>query len=469
MAKVKRLDPAVMGVHVGTLSGRSRDHVYLQHRDGVIVHGPTGSGKTWRLAYQLTCGAPGFTLATTTKADLLSATLCDRADKGRVAVFDPEDLTGWPASIRWSILAGCDDPDTAIRRAAALARAMPLEGTKNGGYFEGKASVLLRCYLFAAAVGGYSVRDLRVWVSSRSTRTAVDILEAELPDWAAELTQILDSGSDSSDDVVAAAARLLDPLASPKLLNAVDVPPAESFDVESFVLNGANTLYAVSKGTSKSMSPFVAALVAEAHYFADRQSQRLPGKRLDPPARFVLDEMNNVAPLPDLPTIMTDSGGRGITVWAFAHNQMQNEMRWGTTGGQVLSESAPAMLVLPGLRGERELASLSRLLGNRKAWQISHGAGGVSHQLHEEAILTPAQIRGLATDDGLLLYRNAPAMVVHLPTVWQDKRTKKAVQASMAEFDEIVASRKVPERYRPEGSSAQVCAVEFRDQAAMGW
>ena len=157
----------------------------------------------------------------------------------------------------------------------------------------------------AAALGGFSIRDVRVWVSSRNSLTAVNILKSDRPDWAAELRQILGSGSDSADDVIAAAARLLDPLASPKLLAAVDVPLEESFDVASFVLDEANSLYLVSKGTSESMAPFVAALAAEAHYVADRASQTRPGKRLDPPARFVLDEMNNVAPIPDMPSIMT--------------------------------------------------------------------------------------------------------------------------------------------------------------------
>ncbi|WP_405165603.1 type IV secretory system conjugative DNA transfer family protein [Nocardia sp. NBC_01499] len=320
-------DPSRAAVDLGVLAERHSEHVYLQHRDGVIVHGPTGAGKTWRVAYQRVCDAPGFALVTTTKADLVAATITHRAQLGRVAVFDPEGLTGWPAGLRWSFLAGCTDPDTAIRRADAAARAMPLEGTRNGAYFEQKAATVLRCCLHAAATANYSIRDVRVWISARTNRTPVDILAQTLPDWASELDQILASGSESTDDVLAAASRLLEPLASPKLLAAIDVDLSESFDVERFVLSGANTLYLVSRGSTRSMAPFVAALAAEVHHVADRASQRMPGKRLDPPVRLVLDETNNVAPIPDLPQIMTDSGGKGICVWAFAHNQDQNELR----------------------------------------------------------------------------------------------------------------------------------------------
>lgn len=88
-----------LAVDIGALVDQPRRHVWLQHRDGVIVHGPTGAGKTWRVAWQRVIDAPGFVLATTTKADLVAATLTERAACGRVAVFDPEHLTGWPDSI----------------------------------------------------------------------------------------------------------------------------------------------------------------------------------------------------------------------------------------------------------------------------------------------------------------------------------------------------------------------------------
>jgi type IV secretory pathway TraG/TraD family ATPase VirD4 len=443
-----RLDPAKMAIALGALVDDQRQTVYLQHRDAVLVEGPTGSGKTWRLAYQLVDGAPGFVLATTTKSrDVLGATIADRAVVGDVAVFDPEDLTGWPARIRWSILAGCDDPDTAIRRAAAMAKAMPMEGAKNSGYFEAKAATLLRCYLHAGALEKRSIREVRQWVSSRTTTVAREILARSLPDWAGELEQILDSGSESSDDVIAAAARLLEPLASPKLLAAVDVPQDESFDVASFVLDSTqrNTLYLVSKGTSGSMAPFVAALAAEVHYIADRASQRHSSGRLDPPVRLVLDEVNNVAPIPDLPGIFSDSGGRGITTWAFAHNQRQNQQRWGDHGGLMLAYSAPAMLILPGMRGD-ELSEISRLIGNRKEWRATIGRGSPSYQLHDEPIMTAAQLREMDTDHALLLYRNAAPVKVHLPTVWQVPQLKRRVQASLREFESVVS--KVPAKYR---------------------
>ncbi|WP_157108511.1 type IV secretory system conjugative DNA transfer family protein [Aldersonia kunmingensis] len=439
-----------VAVDIGALDSARWHRVFLQHRDGVLVHGPTGSGKTWRFAYHLVTDAPGFCLATTTKSrDVLAATLTTRAEHGEIGVFDPENITGWPDRLRWSILAGCDQPDTAIRRAAALAAAMPIEGTKNTGYFEGKAATLLRCYLHAAALDARSVRDVRIWINSRTSTEARDILKGVRPDWAAELDEILGNTSDSTGDVVSACARLLEPLASPKLLAAVDVPLPASLDVAAMVRGGANTLYLVSEGTSRSMAPFVAALAHEAEHHLREDSQTRPGGRLDPPARFVLDEMNNVAPLPELPSKMTDTGGRGINLWCFAHNQEQNEMRWGRAGGRMLFTSAPAAIILPGLHGEDELASLSRLIGDREHWQVSHGRAGASYQAQQRPIMTGAAIRRMGDDEALLLYRNAAPIKLHVPTVWTQRRPRRTVTAALDEFDAIVSRRsRVPARYR---------------------
>ena len=94
-----------MGVRVGSLAG-TRKGVFLQHRDGVLVYGPTGAGKTWFLAWHLVMDAPAACLVTTTKADLLASTWLHRSRIGPVGVFDPEGLTGWPNGVRWSPLSG---------------------------------------------------------------------------------------------------------------------------------------------------------------------------------------------------------------------------------------------------------------------------------------------------------------------------------------------------------------------------
>jgi type IV secretory pathway TraG/TraD family ATPase VirD4 len=445
-----RLDPAEVAIALGANVVDPDRTVYLKQNDCMLVEGVTGSGKTWRLAYQRCMDAPGPLLVTTTKVDLVSATYSRRSEMGTIAIFDPENITGWPQPIRWSILSGCQDPDVAIRRARGLVSAMPMGDTKDGGYWEDKAVVLLRCYLHAAAVSGAGLDTLRVWVNSRKGREPREILARSIPAWESELAQILDSGSDSSDDMIGAASRLLAPLASPALLESVDVPISQSFDIAEFIRSAGDTLYLVSKGKDNSAAPFVAALATEVHYLADRHSQTLPGGRFDPPIRFELDEVNNVAPIPGLPDLMSDSGGRGITIHAYAHNEEQNKLRWGPLAGTMFADNSPARLILPGLKGE-ELQAISRLLGDRFEWQPS-GSRHTGPTLREVPIMSPAEIRTMEPDHGLLIYRNAPPILVHLPSVWDDKTARTAVLESQKAFDSIVAGGYLPRRNSSSGA-----------------
>ncbi|MDJ0396177.1 TraM recognition domain-containing protein [Rhodococcus sp. G-MC3] len=448
--RASTLDAAEVAIALGANIGDPDRTVYLKQNDCLLTEGVTGSGKTWRVAYQRCMDAPGPLVVTSTKVDLISATYEHRDSLGDVSIFDPENITGWPSPIRWSILSGCQDPDVAIRRAQGLVSAMPMGDTTNGGYWEDKAVVLLRCYLHAAAVSGAGVESLRTWVNSRKGRDPRAILARSMPGWGTELAQILDSGSDSSDDMIGAASRLLAPLASPALMRAIDVPMSESFDVEDFIRSGADTLYLVSKGKDNSAAPFIAALATEVHYLADRYSQTLPGGRFDPPIRFELDEVNNVAPIPGLPDLMSDSGGRGITIHAYAHNEEQNKLRWGPVAGKMFADNSPARLILPGLKGE-ELQSISRMLGDRFEWQPS-GNKQSGPNLREVPIMTPAQIRQMEPDHALLIYRQAPPILVHLPSVWDDKDTRAAVLRSQSVFGDIAGSRTVPRRERGSGA-----------------
>lgn len=433
LGKVSRrnVPTEALAVRVGELY-RARDtDVWAQFRDGALIEGPTGSGKTWRIAWHRVVDSPGFVLATTTKPDLLWSTLAARARVGQVFVFDPEGISAWPDKLRWSIIAGCDDPDTALRRAEALVNAMPIDDAKNGAYFTAKATVLMRCYLYAAARLGESIRTVRVWASSRNVPAVRNVLADELPDWSKELEQTLGSQADSSEDIIGATSRLLEPLASPSLLDAVDVPADESADLRSIITSGSNSLYLLSEGTSGSVAPFVAALAAEVYHLAKEHALLQPQQRLDPPALFVLDEVNNVAPIPNLVDHVTDSAGRGLCLWMFAHSESQNRDRWGQIGGRRLTTESPIRVILPGLADDQELASLSRLIGDREQYHSPRMAP------QRVPIMPAADIRQMPADMALVIYRGARPALVRLPTVWDVPDLKAAVIESKDYYDQV--------------------------------
>lgn len=283
-----------------------------------------------------------------------------------------------------------------------------------------------------------------MWAMSLSPRRPIEILTREMPDWAAELKQIYESESDSLHDMIGAVAGVFDPLADPKMLAAVDCPRQESADLADYVLGedragtAANTIYAISAGGSASVAPIIAAFTYELYDLASRASQLFPGNQLPVPARYVLDEMNNVAPIPDLPGKMTDSGGRGINLWAFSHNYSQVLDHWGQYAGDQLAKSAPARIVLPGLGDERELNELSRLCGTRTVYDPPH------HTAREVPRMTSAQIREMPDDQALMLYRNAAPALLRLPSVWANTDRAAHVNASNALFDTMRDTGKLP-------------------------
>ena len=97
-----------------------------------------------------------------------------------MAVFDPQGLAGAPAllpSLRWSPVRGCERPQTAMLRAAALVADAGRSGVENGTFWRQQTLSAVRCLLHAAALDGRPPADLYRWShSAASAKEAVAIL-----------------------------------------------------------------------------------------------------------------------------------------------------------------------------------------------------------------------------------------------------------------------------------------------------
>lgn len=423
--------------------------IALRQNDSLITYGGSGSGKTWRVALPQILSAPGALALTSTKPDVLQATCLHRSRRGRVCVFDPEDIAkGWPDRVRWSPIAGADDPDAAIRRAEGLVAARPISGgnSEASAFYAARAAVVIQCYLYAAAVDGRRMQDIRRWSGITNNKEVLSILERNLPDWAGEFQQAtLSSDPKTNANTMSTVSNLLKPLASPKMMAAVNVSAAESLDVAEFVA-GRGTLYMLSEGGgSSSMAPFVSTLADEVHYEAKQRALSMPGGRNDPIVRLVLDEVANVAPMPGLADKLTDSGGRGISIMAFAHGNKQLRRRFGDLGAGQIGESASARLILPGFMSTELLEEASSLLGKvelTRPVQIGHNQW--RDDRYEKLVMTPEQIRTMPEGEGLLIYRNQPGVLLRLQAWWEGAAEQAAiVQESMAYYDKVVATGRI--------------------------
>ncbi|MGH3804481.1 MAG: type IV secretory system conjugative DNA transfer family protein, partial [Pseudonocardiaceae bacterium] len=207
-------------------------------------------------------------------------------------------------------------------------------------------------------------------------------------------------------------------------------------------------LYLISEGETESIAPFVAALANEVHHVAKRKAQRKPGRRWDPPVRMVLDEMCNVAPIPNISQKMTDSGGQGINIWAFVHNIDQLRDRFGPHQAGALVKAAVGQLILPGLQSGDDLEAISRLLGSTTEWRESTGADRkASYSQYERPVMSPKEIREMAESEGLLVYRNKPGITLRMPAYWEDSEMGALVKPSLELCEAIIRDQKMPRAF----------------------
>ena len=427
LAGRKRPDPASWAMFLGS---HPAGPLYAQHEDSVLVIGPPRMGKTLFFAVNAVLDAPGAVVATSTKAEIVRLTAMSREQGGRpIHVFDPEDIAGWPDQLRWSPVTGCEDPGVASERSRAFVAAVPMgESTANADFFIQGADTVLRCLLHAAALSGRTMRDVAGWATDFDNDEPLDILRGDdraSPGWHSTLRTFTRGAPETVSSTKMTLGLILKPLASPRVMAAVCPEPGEGLDVER-LLDQRGTLYLLSEGDDGSTAPFVTALADHIVKVAKRLSQRRPHGRLDPPLRLVLDEAANVAPLPSLAGLMSDSGGRGITPVVLIQSPDQGRNRWGEKGYGALWAAATAKLVLGGLADASDLEKLSQLCGETRKRRTSttrgtDQPGSVTESEERERVLPPDKILTLPVGQALLFYRNLRPALVRLRPWWQRK------------------------------------------------
>lgn len=408
--------------------------VVARLEDSCVVVAPSRAGKTTSLAAPRVVDAPGPVVATSTKVDLLRLTAGARAKRGPVHVWDADRITGWPDLARWDVVAGCDDVREAAGRARAMVAARPLGQARNAAFFAATAETVLRCLLHAAALGGGSMREVVAWSRDFAVDEPYAVLRdhpGAAPGWFDDLRKYCRAGApETTSSTDMSLGLVLGCLADPAVLDLVCPAPGEGIDIDALVAPGCDdpaTLYVVCEGGSAaSTAPLSTALISAVVRAGRRASQARDDGRLDPACTFVLDEAPNVAPIPEMPLLLSDGGGRGLPAWVFAQSFGQLRARWGRDEADTMWGSSPIKLVLGGASETDDLERLSRLMGERRVRRVStsrsHGSGWSRQSSTEKERVMPVKaIRQLDVGQALLLYRSLPPAVVDLTPWWKRK------------------------------------------------
>jgi type IV secretion system protein VirD4 len=189
----------------------------------VLVLAVPRAGKTSCVVIPALGAHPGAAVATSTKPELLQATLQARRALGDAWFFDLQGH-GTPAGCRtlsWSPVTRSGDWQQAQRVAEAMTGAA--EHDTDAAHWQERASALIACCLYAAAHAGASIRQVSAWV----LRHDVDAPLAELdPDSIAHdvLYGIKHTSERERASIFSTAARVLRAYRSEVALQASSEP-----------------------------------------------------------------------------------------------------------------------------------------------------------------------------------------------------------------------------------------------------
>ncbi|MFI7012583.1 type IV secretory system conjugative DNA transfer family protein [Streptomyces sp. NPDC050145] len=299
---------------------------------GPLLLGPAPTRRTE--AVQAIQDAPGAALIVTSSPEIWQETKDARAKLGPVLLYDPSHLCDTPARLHWNPASRCEDRDTAAARAAALLAPVRPTAKLDSALAE-TAETLLRSYLHAAAAEGKPFRHVHRWAQGTQVQEAVRILRTNpkaASGAAGELEAALTSHPERRDMAQELTARALSALFSVHVREACTPNRADSLVLDSFVDEGG-TLYVVGEPIENPRQlpgamPLLTALASSVVEHGRRMAERSPAGRLDPPMTLVLDDVAAVAPLPQLPELLSSGADRGLVTLALLRSREQARTRW---------------------------------------------------------------------------------------------------------------------------------------------
>ena len=148
---------------------------------------------------------------------------------------------------------------------------------------------------------------------------------------------------------------------------------APDFDPASFVASH-DTIYIAAPAHQQTMvAPMVVGLIEDIRQATYDSSARTPAFTR-PPVLLALDEVRNIAPLPELPEMISEGGGQGLVTLACLQDLSQARSRWPDR-----AEGLPSLfgttVVLPGIGDTRTLEALSLLAGEEEVLSRTLSAG----------------------------------------------------------------------------------------------
>ena len=429
--------PSQAAVYLGV--SRAGDTRRSRVGRAVLVIGPSQSGKTTGVIIPTLLDYPGPVVSTSTKPDVLRATMAPRAEFGRVWQFDPtghaQDIDR-VQTLRWSPLSCSQDWDGALLMARAMVDGSGAGvGTTDGTHWTKRAQALLAAILHAAAITDVPMRTVIGWVTSHDIDAPLNRLRdhTEVPLALDVLSGIANTEARERSSIFSAAADALDAYTSQGALEAAE---NQNFEASQFVASG-DTVYIHAPAESQRMAaPLVCGLLAEIRRATYRAhaAGHLAGRVL-----FALDEVANVAPIAELPQIASEGGGQGLLLLAVLQDLSQARARWGTVADGFLTLFG-TKLVFPGVADQRTLETISTALGEYDRTVVTESQTKVPGKWTAQKSTSTSTQRTRVVSPGEIA--NVPAgHALHLDGVRWELLTLTSHHTAHSPFEAVVHAR----------------------------
>jgi len=350
--------------------------VWAGREHAVLVLGPPRSGKTSSIVVPTVLGAPGAVVSTSTKPDVLLSTVAARRRVGRCLLYDPSGTVAPPPGVepvRWSPVQSCRNWDDALLVARSLVGAVrPGHGSAPGtagvgaDHWTERAESLLAPALHAAALEGLDLGTVLSWVDRRQAGPPLAILDAAGATRAGDLLAGIAATDPREQSGIWSTASGV--FAAYRSDAALATTAAPDFDPEAFC-RSSGTLYICATGRHQALAaPLVVGLLTDVRAAAYARAAAVPDPAPGPraaPVVLALDEVANIAPIPDLPAMVSEGAGQGVLTLACLQDLSQARGRWGGAADGFLSLFGTTV-VMGGIGDVRTLESLSAVAGEEE-------------------------------------------------------------------------------------------------------
>ena len=277
--------------------------------------------------------------------------------------------------------------------------------------------------LFAAAKDGRSIGAVVTWLDKgmgakeeieeifASGGDAEDREAAQLA-WAANCHREPRQRSSIYTTTETITAAFADPRVR-EACRAVEYTPTDLLD------GGANTLYLCAPAHEQQrLRPLFSMMVRELISVV-YESSAATGEPIDPPLLLVLDELANIAPIPNLDEVASTGAGQGIQLLSIFQDMAQIKSRYGESAAQTITNNHRAKLFGSGISDPDTLTYISRVVGTGEFEHRSEtaddkgGAARTQASIYRE--LTPANVvREAERGTGLLVYGHLPPAKIRM-------------------------------------------------------